>query len=286
MIFGSFFITEKFTKRDVEELKELTEHEMRKVVADRLADAKVDIEDSIEIAVDNAVETIDTKTDKETNQKIMEISEFSDTVLEAMSKSHNEVMFMYSMLNDKHHNIVEMETRLEKLKSEVKQIDESVAKKYADLSEKEAELLKKAAELEQKEKLLEIERAAQLEAQQTLEAQLQAKYEEQQAQESKNLQDSLTTDDDASNDANAESGVDPVAQFIQGINEKNSKKGELPVAAVFENDIPGPEDNVKENKNKQILEMHDIGMSEIDIAKKLGVGLGEVKFVLGLYQEK
>ena len=39
------------------------------------------------------------------------------------------------------------------------------------------------------------------------------------------------------------------------------------------------------NTNKEILTLHDEGLSEIEIAKKLGKGLGEVKFVLGLYKE-
>lgn len=294
MIFGSFFITEKFSNKDVEELKELTEREMKRVIADKIADAKVDMEDALEIAVDNAVETIDVRTDKETNTKISQISEYSDTVLESMDKSHKEVMFMYSMLNDKHRNVVDMESRLEKIKAEVKAIDESVAKKFSQLSDKEKELAEKQAQLEQKEKALEIQKEAQL----SLEAQLQAKYEQAQKEELEKAKAEKEAENAEADEADskisdkdvevAESDKkDPVVEFINGINEK-SRTGadELPASALFAGEIPGPEDDVKENKNKQILEMHDIGMSEIDIAKKLGIGLGEVKFVLGLYQEK
>ena len=35
----------------------------------------------------------------------------------------------------------------------------------------------------------------------------------------------------------------------------------------------------------EILTLHDEGLSDVDIAKKLGRGLGEIRFVLGLYQE-
>jgi hypothetical protein len=41
----------------------------------------------------------------------------------------------------------------------------------------------------------------------------------------------------------------------------------------------------RQNDNMEILTLHDAGLSEVEIAKKLGRGLGEVKFVLGLYQE-
>ena len=40
-----------------------------------------------------------------------------------------------------------------------------------------------------------------------------------------------------------------------------------------------------QNDNMEILTLHDEGLTEVEIAKKLGRGLGEVKFVLGLYQE-
>ena len=35
--------------------------------------------------------------------------------------------------------------------------------------------------------------------------------------------------------------------------------------------------------NQKIIDMHNQGFSEVEIAKKLGVGLGEVKLVLGLF---
>jgi len=43
--------------------------------------------------------------------------------------------------------------------------------------------------------------------------------------------------------------------------------------------------NNRQNDNMEILTLHDEGLTEVEIAKKLGRGLGEVKFVLGLYQE-
>ena len=38
------------------------------------------------------------------------------------------------------------------------------------------------------------------------------------------------------------------------------------------------------NSNEIILEMHRNGNSIIDIAKQLGLGVGEVKLVIDLYQ--
>ena len=41
-------------------------------------------------------------------QFVMESSEYSDTVLQSVNQSHNEVMFMYSMLNEKEQKINDM----------------------------------------------------------------------------------------------------------------------------------------------------------------------------------
>ena len=39
-----------------------------------------------------------------------------------------------------------------------------------------------------------------------------------------------------------------------------------------------------QNHNMQILSLHAQGASDVEIAKQLGLGLGEVKLVLGLYK--
>ncbi len=42
---------------------------------------------------------------KVSNEKIMAVSEYSDTVLAEIDKNHKEAMFLYDMLNDKHKDI-------------------------------------------------------------------------------------------------------------------------------------------------------------------------------------
>ena len=40
------------------------------------------------------------------------------------------------------------------------------------------------------------------------------------------------------------------------------------------------------NNNKKILELYNKGMSNIEIAKKLGLGVGEVRLVIDLFNSK
>lgn len=216
---GSFFVSEKLSSKDRENLQKLTKDQIQEIIKDKMADAKVELEDKLSSTIDEAMEEIDRKTDKETNNKIMEISQYSDTVLESVDKSHKEVTFMYSMLNEKQQDTVDMTKKLSELEDTLVALDSSIAKKLDILRDKEIEL--EEMKKEQKEFV------------------------------------PLT-----------ESSNKPVS-FTEALAEK------------FADDTP----NIKQNGNMEILTLHDEGLSEVEIAKKLGRGLGEVKFVLGLYQE-
>ena len=157
----------------------------------------------------------------------MEISEYSDTVLESVDRSHKEVTFMYSMLNEKQQDTVDMTKKLSELEDTLVALDSSIAKKLDLLRDREIEIegemesLKKAKEETQKPFV-----------------------------------------------ALGEAVEKPIS-FTEALAEK------------FADESPA----IKQSGNMEILTLHDEGLSEVEIAKKLGRGLGEVKFVLGLYQE-
>lgn len=134
----------------------------------------------------------------------MAISEYSDTVMENMNKTHNEIMFLYNMLNDKHTELTGLATDLQKIAANVKSIQEGMAKK---------------------------------------------KQRSQHLCQSRNRQQK-------SGDKRAGS--------------PGLKKEEEP--------------ETEENHTGRILEMRKKGMQSVEIAKALGVGLGEVNLVLGLYK--
>jgi DNA-binding NarL/FixJ family response regulator len=45
-----------------------------------------------------------------------------------------------------------------------------------------------------------------------------------------------------------------------------------------------PAQNASDNHNEAILAMHEQGLGELEIAKKLKLGVGEIRVVLGLYR--
>jgi archaellum component FlaC len=67
----------------------------------------------------------------------MAISEYSDTVMEEINKIHNEIMFLYSMLNDKQSETAEMVSDLQRLAKQIREMDiENVANIFSNQSEK------------------------------------------------------------------------------------------------------------------------------------------------------
>lgn len=85
-----------------EEIKGLMEEEMQ-TVRSQMQDKMVETsEDALE------------KAERLTNEKIMAVSEYSDTVLQEIHKNHEEAMFLYDMLNNKHANIKDTVSKMDK----------------------------------------------------------------------------------------------------------------------------------------------------------------------------
>lgn len=107
---GSFFLPlggEKNTgidqKAAKEEIHGLVEEEMNNVRSKKMEEIS---EDAIEKA-ERALERL-------TNEKIMAVNEYSDTVLQEIHKNHEEAMFLYDMLNSKHANIKDTVSKMDK----------------------------------------------------------------------------------------------------------------------------------------------------------------------------
>lgn len=197
-IIGSFIVKDKLTKKDIDKIADMSQDELKIIVDKQLKNAKATIEDSIDESIEESKDKTIRAMEKESNEKIMSISEYSDTVLESMNKTHNEIMFLYSMLNDKHKELTDFASKLQNLSDEISS----------------TELEKEIEDIEVPESINE-------------------------------------------NDA-----------FVSYVaSQKNSSSDSV-------------------NNNNSILELHRLGKTDIEIAKELGLGLGEVKLVIGLYKEE
>lgn len=186
----SFFVTEKIdagNTMDISAMSSISEEVMRQK-----------IDEAAQNAVDETVEKTEAMLDKISNEKIMAVNDYSDSVLKEINKNHDEVMFLYSMLNDKEKDIKNTVRDIENVKKTVKMIKEE------------------------------------------------------------NISD------------------EPENSIIEE---------EPPVEETAEvEETPRPA-NSEMNNNQRILDMHSNGISDIEIAKTLGIGIGEVRLVIDLFRK-
>ena len=102
---GSFFISEKLSSSELNKIAELSEDELKKIIEREVNNAGTQMDEVIEQKIEEAGEQAERAMEKESNEQIMQIHEYSETVMESMKKTHDEIMFLYSMLNDKHTEI-------------------------------------------------------------------------------------------------------------------------------------------------------------------------------------
>lgn len=123
-ILGSFFIIEKLSPEELSRVADLSEEELRMVMDRELETAGAKISDMADQAVDLSMNQIQRKMEKDTNEKIMAISEYSDSVMDQLQKMNHEVTFLYSMLGDKHAELSESMSKLNELLQECQAMQE------------------------------------------------------------------------------------------------------------------------------------------------------------------
>lgn len=212
----SFLIPSREEKGQVQ-AGPMAREEIRELVSRELDSVKDHVDDVVEEAVTYAMEKTERSLERLSNEKIMAINEYSDTVLAEIHRNHEEAMFLYDMLNSKHINI----------KNTVSEVNRTM---------KEAEV-------------------------------------------TVNTIQRLTP----------EATGTPKAAFVRTAEEQMAK-------TVLEEILPVPkepaggsgkdEDGAAGNSNERILELYSRGMNDIQIARELGLGVGEVKLVIDLFDSQ
>ena len=124
-----------------EEDRLLMEREIRELVRREVEDQKETIENMVDNTVDNSLDRTERAMERISNEKLSAINEYSDTVINDIHKNHDEVMFMYDMLNDKHKNLTNVVSEVTKKTDEAKQ-----AVRDAEATVKDAEATVRDAE--------------------------------------------------------------------------------------------------------------------------------------------
>ncbi len=96
----SFFIPDK--KGAAGSLGHSAENEVKELVSREMESLRSHMDEVVEEAVTYAMEKTERSLERLTNEKIMAVNEYSDTVLTEIHKNHEEAGFLYDMLNNKH----------------------------------------------------------------------------------------------------------------------------------------------------------------------------------------
>lgn len=264
---GSFFVSERLSASELNKIAELSESELGKIIDKGIQQAGYKIDDVIDDKVNETSELVERAMEKETNEKIMAISEYSDTVVDGMKRTHDEIMFLYSMLNDKHSELTSLTGDLQRLAASVRNLQERAIKqeekrsalgqenaaKKTQATSREVMMPQEASQVQQKVTMPEITEQPPLVAS-VSEAFLMAEQEQ------------------------FPVGETVAETFVEEIQEEILVQQEEDAVSIEE------EEPVLENHNEMILRLHRSGMSKVDIARKLELGLGEVSLVIGLYK--
>ena len=236
---ASFFVPFGNTEAD-KDTQKLVESEVKNAINQQIEGIKGKIQDIVDETVNYTVEKTERSLERVSNEKIMAVNEYSDTVLEEINKNHNEVMFLYDMLNDKHKNLASTVSKVEKT---VKEVEQTARELSPTIVEKE--LMTHDGDLSD---------------------------------------ENLTWNDNDYVDQEEFVLLSPQTVSAKKV-IKSRTKANNPTSEAPSMDISFTKTSKKNgNNNERILEMHNQGKSNVAIAKELGLGVGEVKLVIDLFE--
>jgi hypothetical protein len=336
MMIGSFFVTEKLSQTEVGYISELSSQEMKRILEKNMESAEQKVEVLVDDVIDKSMEIVERAMERETNLKIQAISEYSDTVIETIQKTHNEILFLYNMLNEKHAEMTENSSNMQKMKSEMARMEENIMTKMADIEKKlkntmqsigNTSVSKGNSSLMQRSTTQMASRQVTKQPTTTKPKAEPVRNNTQMNQPKIEAMKEKVGTETAKPEPNKEkifsTFIKEKTAFEEAVQpEKIPPRGEKETIPLVPTELVEPkedvisepdetvntiseedftlfdaaEDNSVEddfiqedelmNHNQYILKLHQQGMSLIEIARKLGLGLGEVKLVIDLYREE
>ncbi len=298
IVFVGSFLIPAGKSTDAPDSEKISEDIIRKMVGKEVEDAKSQISDIVDETITYAMEKTERSMDRLTNEKMMAVNEYSDTVLEEINKNHKEAVFLYDMLNDKHENLKSTVSEATKTVSEVKQTvkdAEVLAKEMEDISKETESRTKKLESVSKKPETMDGNRAGGIKENTAenveftpiapVRVEIDAKSLEtvlpQQEDKVDGTEKEIQTTKTVKMDAALAAPEEKVKQ-----EKADSEKAEAGAAQASDVNVtlnPGGRTGGR-NSNERILELHKAGKSNMAIAKELGLGIGEVKLVIDLFE--
>ena len=260
VIVASFVFSSKSDGDTMHNVKDVTFTDKQK------EDIKKQIMDILDEQIENVKDQTEISLDKLSNQKMLEMNEYSDTILQEINRNHNEVMFLYDMLNEKKKEINNTVRDMNVTKKEIEK-SKTVPKKQTvidsikDMSEDTGGFMASEELLREEQKDVDTRK--------------------------KDILNQL--------DAVVEAVSDDVSADLEAVEKKPKKRTSTGRTAAkrmketvkketLREDNRDPKAFETGNNNEKILQLSKEGKSNVEIAKELGLGIGEVKLVIDLFK--
>lgn len=274
-----------------EETKNLAAEEVKSLVAEELETVRGRLAELSEEEMRGQIEKSERSMERISNEKIMAVNEYSDTVLEEIHKNHEEVVFLYDMLKNKKTGLTES---YEKADRELQDLLQQVKDSEITVKENLEELVRRQKELEEarRERALppvpEKKPAPVHRNRKAAEQERETEKERETIPEKKATAERKTISEEPDFKPFAPEKVEVTPKKPRA--KKAAAKPEAETAPPAENAevmlllSDTMEEGADGNSNERILELHRAGKSNMAIARELGLGIGEVKLVIDLYR--
>ena len=270
LITVSFFVPDK--GNNILEGADLTidDETIKGIVDEQVKKAKESIDEAAKLSVSDGKDKLERYMDRLTNEKMMAVNEYSDTVIQQIKKDHEEAVFLYDMIDNKHSQVKNTAAELTQLEKDVKRLSESIDSKAASVQSFEQpavteyvpEPAVKAPVAEPVVKTPDVP-AAPVDDFVSLASD---------AIEVADAEDTVVNKDKPKKEPKARTKNKPQDEVSDG------PMGNENVELMFDSDMGSM------NNNDKILALHKEGKSNMAIAKELGLGVGEVKLVIDLFK--
>ena len=278
-------------------------------IDDRAEEASRRFEDMADETVTYQMEKTERAVDKLTNEKILAIGDYSDKVMDEINKNRNEVVFLSDMLNKNKKELTNLLLRAvetSRTATESANAAYDLAENAGRLAESSMERVREAESragvaeerlLDAKKRLVESDgeisdtplkkssprKKKQLPKDDVLEKQLSILDMQDVAAVplQENVPDEVDKEVKVSSDRDKQDAADVVPETAAKPKSKAAEELFKKASAAMRFDPTGDK---KGNNNERILAMHKLGRSNMAIARELGLGVGEVKLVIDLFE--
>lgn len=248
----SFIIPQKDESKETKE--SVSKDQVKELLDEKMKDAKDNVLEMVNETVNYGVEKAERAMERLTNEKILAVSEFSNTVLADINKNKEEVMFLYDMLNDKHENLKEAAMQIEQTTKQANRVNTELKENLNSHDFDDTQIRS--------------------------EAYVPIAVDQPEEAEAKFVPFETVKLEQISPDGTVVRAAEDIYANTTDKKVNTTEDEELSQLEFF---MDGNVVN-QGNSNEKILELHRMNKSNVAIAKELGLGVGEVKLVIDLYE--